>query len=48
MVREIGEVETDQNTAVPRTTVKIVDCGLVEIDKKYELTADQAKLNEDV
>lgn len=48
VVRTIGETPTDSRTAVPKKTVKIIDCGIVGIEKKYELTEAQAESNEDL
>ena len=40
-VRKLGEVSTDPDTAEPRLTVRIIDCGLNSLTKKYDLTATQ-------
>jgi len=34
-------VSTDPDTAEPRNTIRIVDCGLNTLGKKYDLTATQ-------
>jgi hypothetical protein len=33
---------------VPKKSVKIIDCGIVGIEKKYELTEAQAASDEDL
>ena len=48
MVNAIGEVPSDSNTAVPKKIVKIVDCGLNTLERKYSLTPEQAKSNHDI
>ena len=41
MIKKIGEVSTDPDTGVPELTVRIVDCGLNTLAKKYDLTTAQ-------
>lgn len=48
VIRTIGEVPADSRTAVPKKSVKIIDCGIVGIEKKYELTEAQAASDEDL
>lgn len=48
VIQTIGEVPTDSRTAVPKKTVKIIDCGVVGIEKKYELTEEQATSDSDL
>jgi cyclophilin family peptidyl-prolyl cis-trans isomerase len=48
VVRTMGEVPADQQTAVPKRRIKIVNCGLNELDKKYDLTEDQLDSTEDL
>ena len=48
VVRTIGEVQADSRTAVPKKNIKLIDCGVVGIDKKYELTDAQAESDEDM
>jgi len=40
-IRKIGEVSTDPDTAEPHQTVRVVDCGLNSLAKKYDLAATQ-------
>lgn len=47
-IKTIGEVESDPNTAIPKKRVKIVDCGLEGIDKKYTLTREEALTDGDL
>ena len=47
-MKTIGDVPADPNTAVPKKRVKIIDCGLNELDKKYDLTEDQLDSIEDL
>lgn len=48
VVKTIGEVEADSNTAVPKKRIKIIDCGLNDIDKKYDLKEKQLDSTEDL
>ena len=48
VVNTIGEVPTDSNNAMPRKTVKIIDCGVNGLEKKYELTPEQVDSTEDI
>ena len=48
VLRNLGEVESDPNTAIPKYKITIVDCGLNELDKKYDLTEEEADLTEDL
>ena len=48
MIRTIGEVESDPNNAVPKKRIKIIDCGLNELDRKYDLAEDQLDSTEDL
>lgn len=48
VVEALGEVTADPYTAVPKKRVKIVDCGLNELDDKYELTEEQIMSTEDI
>lgn len=48
VIRTIGEVPADSRTAVPKKSVKIIDCGIVGIEKKYELTEAQAASDDDL
>ena len=47
-VRTIGEVESDATTAIPKKRVKIIDCGLEGIDRKYSLSKEQAQIDGDL
>ena len=48
VINVLGEVPSDPNTALPRKTVKIVDCGLNDLKEKYDLTEDQLDSTEDL
>ena len=48
MIRTIGEVPSDPTTAVPKKRVRIIDCGLNPLERKYDLTKDQLELTEDL
>ncbi|XP_014789905.1 uncharacterized protein LOC106883423 [Octopus bimaculoides] len=48
VIEKIGNVKSHKDTAVPFTIVKIVDCGLVGIEKKYQLTEAQSLSNKDL
>ena len=40
VIKTLGDVPSDPNTAVPKKKVKITDCGINEVDKKYDLDED--------
>ena len=40
-VRKLGEVAVNPDTAEPEFEVKIVDCGLNSLSKKYDLAATE-------
>ncbi|CAH1797589.1 unnamed protein product [Owenia fusiformis] len=48
VIRTLGEVPADPNTAVPKKKVKIVDCGIVGIEKKYDLKNDELDSEDDL
>jgi hypothetical protein len=48
VVKQIGEVKSNQDTAVPETKVTIVDCGLNKLEKPYDLAADELDSQEDL
>jgi len=39
VISTLGEVPTDSSNAVPKKSVKIVDCGVVGLKDKYDLSA---------
>merc|ERR1719384_2855007 len=41
VIEVLGNVASDPNTAVPKKTVTITDCGVNELTSKYELTEAQ-------
>lgn len=47
-IRALGEVPADPNTAVPKKRASITNCGLNDMEKKYDLTEDQLDLEEDL
>jgi len=40
-VRRVGDVSTDPETAEPRHSVRVVDCGLNSLKNKYDLAPAQ-------
>lgn len=48
VLKTLGEVPADSNTAVPKKTIRILDCGVNGLQKKYDLTAEQIDSEEDV
>ncbi|KAJ8303940.1 hypothetical protein KUTeg_017523 [Tegillarca granosa] len=48
VIKAIGEVELQKDSAMPKKTVKIIDSGTVGIDKKYELTEEQIESEQDI
>jgi cyclophilin family peptidyl-prolyl cis-trans isomerase len=48
VVKTIGDVPSDPNNAVPKKRIKIIDCGLNELDRKYDLTEEQLESTEDL
>ena len=48
VIETLGDVPSNPNTAKPRRSVKIVDCGLNNLKQKYELTEDQLDSIEDL
>ena len=47
-MKTVGEVPADPHTAVPKNRVKIIDCGLNELDRKYDLSEDQLDSTDDL
>ena len=47
-MKTLGDVPSDPNTAVPKNTVRIIDCGLNKLDKSYDLTKDQLDSTDDL
>ena len=47
-VETIGDSPTLKGVATPRRKIRIVDCGVNELEKKYELTEDQLDSTEDI
>ncbi|KAH3839299.1 uncharacterized protein LOC127879020 isoform X1 [Dreissena polymorpha] len=48
VVRAVGDVPADPNNAVPKHTIKIIDCGVTGLEKKYELTQEQIDSENDI
>jgi len=48
VVEAIGNVPSDPNTAIPYKRVKIVDCGVNDLDAKYTLKENQLDSTEDL
>lgn len=47
-VRVVGEVPSDSKTAVPFKPVKIINCGMNALERKYDLTPDELDTIEDL
>lgn len=47
-MKTIGEEKADPNTAVPEKSIRIVDCGVNKVEKKYDLSLDQVDSEEDI
>lgn len=47
-VRTIGEIPSDSRTAVPQLEVRIVDCGVNRLDRKYDLSPEDLDSTEDL
>lgn len=45
---KIGNVPVKPDTAIPELKVMIVNCGLNNIDRKYEMTQEQLTSTEDI
>lgn len=48
VLKTLGDVPTDPNTAVPKKTIRIIDCGVNGLEKKYDLTQEQFDSEEDI
>ena len=48
VIRTIGEVEADSQTAIPKKSIRVIDAGIGNIEKKYDLTEDQINSDEDI
>lgn len=48
VLKTLGEVDSDANTAVPKNRVRIIDCGLNKLDASYDLTKEQIESTEDM
>lgn len=48
VISELGDVPADPYTAIPKKRIKIIDCGLNEVDEKYDLTEDQYDSTTDI
>jgi len=44
----LGNVSSDPNTAIPKKTVTITDCGVMDLESKYELTEAQLDSTDDL
>jgi len=44
----INDLETDADSAWPKKKVRIADCGLNEMPKKYDLTEKQIEAGEEL
>lgn len=47
-VRTIGELSTNPKTALPDLEVRIVDCGLNNLDRKYDLKPEELDSTDDL
>ena len=41
VIEALGEVPADPYTAIPKKRVKIIDCGMNELEAKYDLTQEE-------
>ena len=48
VIKTIGDVESDSNTAQPKKRIRIVDCGLENMSSKYDMEEDQLDSTEDL
>nr|AJF15680.1 cyclophilin B [Pinctada imbricata] len=48
LIRKIGEVPANKNTAVPKKSIKIIDCGLSSLPKEYDLSEEQSNSDDDI
>ncbi|KAL5004732.1 hypothetical protein ScPMuIL_018188 [Solemya velum] len=48
VLRTIGRVPSDSKNAEPKKAVKIIDCGIVGIERPYDLTYAQTESDDDV
>jgi len=47
VIKTLGEVPSDPSTALPKTKVTITDCGVVNLDKKYDMPENELDSLED-
>ncbi|KAJ8303943.1 hypothetical protein KUTeg_017526 [Tegillarca granosa] len=48
VIKTLGDLELKKETSMPVKNVKIIDCGIVGIDRKYELSNEQVDSDEDI
>jgi len=48
VIKKIGDIESDSKTAVPKYKVQVIDCGVNDLDSKYELKGDQITTDQDI
>jgi len=48
VLKTLGDVPADSNTAVPKNNIRIVDCGVNQLEKRYELSPDQVDSADDL
>jgi len=48
VIETLGELATNKDTAWPKKEVKIVDCGVVDLESRYTLTTAQLDSTEDI
>lgn len=48
VINTIADVPSDPASAIPKKKIKIVDCGLNSLDRKYMLTEEEAASNHDI
>merc|ERR1712012_868246 len=48
VLETLGNMKTDPNTAIPKQKVRIVDCGVNDLDAKYDLEPEQLNLETDL
>jgi len=48
VIETLGELDTNKDTAWPKKEVKIVACGVVDMESRYTLTTAQLDSTEDI
>ena len=48
VIETINEVPVVENTATPAKRIKIIDCGMNDLERSYDLTEEQMASTEDL